>query len=717
MDVVRITELQPKTYVEQGDYIAIDNQSDGTKKVQFTNLLDDTLSQENKIAPANVVGNEIATVRDEVEDEIATIRAAVGSPLKASTVAQMTDKNKIYVYVGSESGYTNGNWYYWNGSAWTSGGVYNSVAVVTDPTLTLSGVPADAKATGDEIGNLKSDFNYNKTIPKQLAIGDYVNTLEMYFAVISDQIIPAGSYVDSIIVHSGTNTSSTAMAYLFNEDGVCIEKRTFTCVNGKNVVPFGFYADVNCKVGVYGVSPLYTNSAVSDDYLWSQGLKTFSPQDVPVGNSVTVSQSYPSSKFTMAVFAVVYSGVTKETTVLDNESGYYNKVIPDVWDDPFVYNTGVSGSAFVVSGVDIPSGSLIKAIKYYSTSASESVYLYAIDKSTRKVKYYKYTSAQEGWNIEPISYLCDSDCIIGIYGAVLICRKATPTSGVIDSRKVFSTGLLTADIKPAQLGDVLTITQTDSANVYALPIQVEYTENITAYYEMRNVIPTAPTCYASFIDDDSGANTPSLWGEIIENTNIRMGFACITGVMAGEVEPTIQTVPMTLEQLKSLYNAGHEVYSHSWDHSDFASNSTTVPMIVENCYKSKDWLLTNGFYRGSNIIVYPGGMGETTTPKQNAVKQFFEYGVDAWGGGLNPLPIKKTRIVRINADTSTLESMKASVDMAVEYKCLIVFMNHSYEMIDDRTAQIAKMESLISYIQSKGIEILPLGEALNRIYR
>lgn len=147
MDVVRITELQPKTYVEQGDYIAIDNQSDGTKKVQFTNLLDDTLSQENKIAPANVVG-----------DEIATIRAAVGSPLKASTVAQMTDKNKIYVYVGSESGYTNGNWYYWNGSAWTSGGVYNSVAVVTDPTLTLSGVPADAKATGDEVTNLETDL-------------------------------------------------------------------------------------------------------------------------------------------------------------------------------------------------------------------------------------------------------------------------------------------------------------------------------------------------------------------------------------------------------------------------------------------------------------------------------------------------------------------------------------------------------------------------------
>lgn len=69
MDVVRITELQPKTYVEQGDYIAIDNQNDGTKKVQFTNLLDDTLSQENKIAPADVVGDEITTLKSNLAAE------------------------------------------------------------------------------------------------------------------------------------------------------------------------------------------------------------------------------------------------------------------------------------------------------------------------------------------------------------------------------------------------------------------------------------------------------------------------------------------------------------------------------------------------------------------------------------------------------------------------------------------------------------------------
>ena len=54
--------------------------------------------------------------------------AFVGAPLVANTASAMTDKTRIYVYVGSQTGYTAGNWYYWNGSAWTSGGVYNSIA-------------------------------------------------------------------------------------------------------------------------------------------------------------------------------------------------------------------------------------------------------------------------------------------------------------------------------------------------------------------------------------------------------------------------------------------------------------------------------------------------------------------------------------------------------------------------------------------------------------
>ena len=92
------------------------------------------------------------------------IMGQIGAPYIATTVAGMTDKTRVYVYQGSEPGYTSGNWYYWNGSAWTSGGTYNSATVNTDKTLTQSDKPADSAVVGKEIGSLKEDldgFAYN----------------------------------------------------------------------------------------------------------------------------------------------------------------------------------------------------------------------------------------------------------------------------------------------------------------------------------------------------------------------------------------------------------------------------------------------------------------------------------------------------------------------------------------------------------------------------
>jgi len=79
-----------------------------------------------------------------------------GSPLKAATVAGMTDTDSVYVYTGSETGYTAGDWYYYDGSDWVDGGAYNAVSFVTDTTLAVSGQAADAKVTGDQITDLKN---------------------------------------------------------------------------------------------------------------------------------------------------------------------------------------------------------------------------------------------------------------------------------------------------------------------------------------------------------------------------------------------------------------------------------------------------------------------------------------------------------------------------------------------------------------------------------
>lgn len=95
----------------------------------------------------------------------------IGTPLKASTAAAMTDTSRIYVYTGNQSGYINGNWYYYNNGTWVSGGVYNSVAVETDNTLSITGRAADAKKTGDELSVLNNITNQSTATLAQLANG------------------------------------------------------------------------------------------------------------------------------------------------------------------------------------------------------------------------------------------------------------------------------------------------------------------------------------------------------------------------------------------------------------------------------------------------------------------------------------------------------------------------------------------------------------------
>ena len=146
----------------------------------------DTVTAEklNKIEQAIVADNtaiEGKVGRDEFDTEIATLESKVGSPLIASTVSEMTETDRVYVYTGSETGYTSGNWYYYDGTAWTSGGVYNAVAIETDTTLSVSGKAADAKKVGDELSSLKEDLNSVKELTivtdETVVTTDVLNTL------------------------------------------------------------------------------------------------------------------------------------------------------------------------------------------------------------------------------------------------------------------------------------------------------------------------------------------------------------------------------------------------------------------------------------------------------------------------------------------------------------------------------------------------------------
>lgn len=120
-------------------------------------VADDAVMSDSDISALRQFLDEFGTI-DAYRGALNGALAAVGGPLVAATASAMTDTTKVYVYTGSESGYTEGHWYYWNGSAWTDGGVYQSTGINTDKTLTVEDMAADAKATGDAVAELKNDF-------------------------------------------------------------------------------------------------------------------------------------------------------------------------------------------------------------------------------------------------------------------------------------------------------------------------------------------------------------------------------------------------------------------------------------------------------------------------------------------------------------------------------------------------------------------------------
>ena len=190
------------------------------------------------------------------------IMGQIGAPYIATTVAGMTDKTGVYVYQGSESGYTSGNWYYWNGSAWTPGGTYNSAAVDTDKTLTQSDKPADSAIVGKKIGSLKESlgnkitkFYASNEGKNHLADSDNGKIMDMMLYGKSEQFTTTGKNLFKI--KDGTQTTRGVTVTV--KDGVFALKGTATETGWAILDIDSFVLDGTCILS----SNITTNTRVS----------------------------------------------------------------------------------------------------------------------------------------------------------------------------------------------------------------------------------------------------------------------------------------------------------------------------------------------------------------------------------------------------------------------------------------------------------------------
>lgn len=220
-DVVLITEDTQLTAVS-GTWdakikIVSSGQTIATGRVRFEIDAD-------PVAPGSVPSDsQLEGLVAEAQQYAETAREeAYGSPLTASTVAGMTDHSRVYVYTGSETGYTAGNWYYWNGSAWTSGGVYNSVAVQTDKTLSVADKAADGKAVGDAIDEAVTDLKSDLWLLED-EIPDTVQTYTFSSGSVSQ------------VIHKRNNTTIRTDAFTYGESTIT-EVRTLNTGESLTIV-------------------------------------------------------------------------------------------------------------------------------------------------------------------------------------------------------------------------------------------------------------------------------------------------------------------------------------------------------------------------------------------------------------------------------------------------------------------------------------------------
>jgi hypothetical protein len=167
------TNIQQATTNAQTQ-IDLINQNQVVKQTDYNTFVSQTNTSLAQKANQTDVTNSLTlkadkTITDNIQSQVSSL--ASGAPKAVSLVSQMTDTTKNYVYTGTETGYTSGHWYYWNGSAWLDGGTYQS-AGITDGSIGSTklafGAVDDTKIKGSIVG--KNLFDKSKA-----TAGYYVN--------------------------------------------------------------------------------------------------------------------------------------------------------------------------------------------------------------------------------------------------------------------------------------------------------------------------------------------------------------------------------------------------------------------------------------------------------------------------------------------------------------------------------------------------------------
>lgn len=388
-------------------------------------------SMETIIPELTLLVNEVKGYAEEIEGTY----HAYGSPWVASTVAQMTDTDKIYVYTGSETGYTNGNWYYYNGSAWVSGGVYNAVAVNIDDTLTVQGACADAKAVGDKVSVLNSGF--------RLLNSEYESI--MHEAVLNEAVVLANKAVG--VVGGAFKLIDNVGTYVIRIPTSVLSVDPFFIIHPNNMILTGTTYQI-----FWSDSDAFTTSArrsfTTDSAVWRRGDSnntTYAYIYIPVSSS-TVSLNILRPKSTIVTpYNLINENLNNQTQFDITSAGILNyggtyKISKPFYIGSELYASGsITLYAFNTDGTYVNRQTLVSGLNDVSTfNGKVGVLTYVADiivsyDQTANIGLINtdYLTTQTGWQDKILYCYGDSITEQGYWQPYLnrICKFASVING------------------------------------------------------------------------------------------------------------------------------------------------------------------------------------------------------------------------------------------------------------------------------------------------
>lgn len=169
---------------------------------------------------------------------------------------------------------------------------------------------------------------------------------------------------------------------------------------------------------------------------------------------------------------------------------------------------------------------------------------------------------------------------------------------------------------------------------------------------------------------------------------------------------------MTLAQIKAAYAAGNEIGSHTVNHPDLTTLSSTK--LMNELVNSKNYLQTN---LGTTITDFAIPYGTYNATVTAAIKKYYQSSRTVDVGYNTPDNFDPYRIVVQNIDITTTQAQFQSwIDYAQQNNCWLVLVYHGVDNSGDQySVSPQNLQSQLQYIHQNNLTVETMSQALKEV--